>query len=687
MKSQLFPKTFLLFVLGFIGCAYAQTIIPAGDVSGTWTLTGSPYLIQGEINIPNDSTLSIEPGVIVEFQGHYQFNVQGRLLAVGTETDTIVFTINDTTGFHNPNIPDGGWFGIRFEFTPSTNDSSKIVYCKLQYGKAIGTWPDNHGGAIWVWYFDKLIISNCIITDNIAWGGVWPSGGGIALHGSSPKITGNTISHNSAVNGGGIHCYNQSSPHVLNNFIVNNSADNGGGGIVCDEYSNPILNSTIIDSNIALYGAGIACWNNSSPSLENVTISNNLSHIGSGIHSFNSNLQIENSSFINNEALFPPGRALFYECEDTITASYQLDLTNTVLTNNTGGGIFAVCWDSARVNIFIEKCEFTNNLANGSSGLFLAGDYLDFTLSNSIITGNEAISYSGGACFERNCKGTVSNCLFASNVAATGGGTWYSGGVAVWEGANVDFMNCTFADNSASYGAGLTVGEGGMATTTNCIFWGNSTNQIALDSLYGQGGTLTVNYCDVQDGKDSVNVDPLCILNWGSGNIDADPIFADPLTSDYHLKDSSPCIGAAIDSIEINGIMCYCPATDIEGNPRPNPSGSMPDMGAYESSLGSSVGIEVQSSGELPQLYSLSQNYPNPFNPTTNIRFRIADRGFVSLKVYDVAGREVTTLVAENLIPGSYEYTWDARGLASGVYFYRIEAGNFTKSRKMLLIR
>ena len=84
---------------------YAQTNVPAGDVSGTWTKANSPYNINGEITIPNDSTLTIEPGVEVVFTGHYKFNVQGRLLAIGTETDTIVFTINDTTGFHNLTFP------------------------------------------------------------------------------------------------------------------------------------------------------------------------------------------------------------------------------------------------------------------------------------------------------------------------------------------------------------------------------------------------------------------------------------------------------------------------------------------------------------------------------------------------------------------------------------------------------
>ena len=65
----------------FIFQTYSQTIIPAGDISGAWTISGSPYLVQGTVQIPTDSTLVIEPGVTVEFQGHYALNVQGRLLA------------------------------------------------------------------------------------------------------------------------------------------------------------------------------------------------------------------------------------------------------------------------------------------------------------------------------------------------------------------------------------------------------------------------------------------------------------------------------------------------------------------------------------------------------------------------------------------------------------------------------
>ena len=94
---------FLLFsFIALTIISNAQTVIPPGDVSGTWAVGGSPYEIQGEITIPDGLTLTIEPGVLVEFQGHYKLNVQGRLLAVGTETDTIVFTINDTQDFMIP---------------------------------------------------------------------------------------------------------------------------------------------------------------------------------------------------------------------------------------------------------------------------------------------------------------------------------------------------------------------------------------------------------------------------------------------------------------------------------------------------------------------------------------------------------------------------------------------------------
>ncbi len=89
----------------------------------------------------------------------------------------------------------------------------------------------------------------------------------------------------------------------------------------------------------------------------------------------------------------------------------------------------------------------------------------------------------------------------------------------------------------------------------------------------------------------------------------------------------------------------------------------------------------------MPGEFELEQNYPNPFNPTTEIRFQISEVSHVTLKVYDVLGREVRTLVNEELKAGSYETTFDASGLASGLYFYQLNSGRFRQTKKMLLLR
>jgi hypothetical protein len=85
--------------------------------------------------------------------------------------------------------------------------------------------------------------------------------------------------------------------------------------------------------------------------------------------------------------------------------------------------------------------------------------------------------------------------------------------------------------------------------------------------------------------------------------------------------------------------------------------------------------------------YKLEQNYPNPFNPTTHFEFHIGDFGFVSLKIFDVLGKEITTLVNEELLAGKYEINFYAKELTSGIYFYQIKAGSFIQSRKMILLK
>ena len=101
------------------------------------------------------------------------------------------------------------------------------------------------------------------------------------------------------------------------------------------------------------------------------------------------------------------------------------------------------------------------------------------------------------------------------------------------------------------------------------------------------------------------------------------------------------------------------------------------------------IGIitKVPTNENIPLKFELSQNYPNPFNPTTTIRFSINHSAKVTLKIYDILGREVTTLINKYLLQGRYEVVWSGEGNASGVYFYTLSSGSYTITKKMLLLR
>jgi len=90
---------------------------------------------------------------------------------------------------------------------------------------------------------------------------------------------------------------------------------------------------------------------------------------------------------------------------------------------------------------------------------------------------------------------------------------------------------------------------------------------------------------------------------------------------------------------------------------------------------------------QIPDSYNLFQNYPNPFNPVTKIKFNIPKSGNVKLVVYDILGKEVESIVNENLDAGYYSFDFDASGLSSGVYIYKIETEGFTDVKKMILVK
>jgi hypothetical protein len=89
----------------------------------------------------------------------------------------------------------------------------------------------------------------------------------------------------------------------------------------------------------------------------------------------------------------------------------------------------------------------------------------------------------------------------------------------------------------------------------------------------------------------------------------------------------------------------------------------------------------------LPEYYYLGQNYPNPFNPTTQINYELPVSGLVTLKVFDILGREISILVNEEKSAGTYQVNFSSNGLSSGIYFYTLTSHNYSKTKKMVLLR
>jgi len=194
---------------------------------------------------------------------------------------------------------------------------------------------------------------------------------------------------------------------------------------------------------------------------------------------------------------------------------------------------------------------------------------------------------------------------------------------------------------------------------------------------------LTVNYCDVQNGIDSIYVTPLSTLNWGVGNIDDDPLFVGTGDHPFSLQTGSPCIDAG--TPDISGF--NLPEDDLAGNPRV--FGGIIDIGAYEWQ-GTQVDEEF-----VMRNWGLG-NYPNPFNPETTIYFETTNLHENSrIEIFNLKGQKVKSLpviLSPESSLGKGSVIWNGRDennipVGSGIYFYKLKVGDFQKVRKMILMK
>ncbi len=215
------------------------------------------------------------------------------------------------------------------------------------------------------------------------------------------------------------------------------------------------------------------------------------------------------------------------------------------------------------------------------------------TITRCVITNNVSpwdCSYGEGICLGTNGGGiagsygspTISNCIISNNCATGGGGgiDWYKGSPTI--------NNCTISDNSAHAGGGIHC-SASIMTVSNCTFWGNIVDykgpQIYLHGVVGiYCPTITISYSDVQGGEGQIYISGCGTVNWGSGNIDKDPCFADPCNSDYHLESQAGRWDASEGRWTKDDVTSPCiDAGDPAGpiGPEPFPNGGIINMGAY----------------------------------------------------------------------------------------------------------
>jgi hypothetical protein len=323
-------------------------------------------------------------------------------------------------------------------------------------------------------------------------------------------------------------------------------------------------------------------------------------------------------------------------------------LTNTIIFRNEvwgedgegyGGGMACINSSPILTNVSIIENNLSSlTMGGGGGGIYLENNSNPFFQDVTII-GNKAWVDAGGRICCRASSPTLTNVNINGNIAYWGGGVSLSA-------SNPQFELCTISENVAiDVGGGFICWSNSNPTIYECIISHNDG-----DGISARNSNPEVHYSIIKgnNGYGIFNNDSTIIINaennwWG----------------------------------------------DTTG-----PSGFGPGIGDsvsqwvdYEPWLGGVSEIQEQLVNVLPRDYILHQNYPNPFNSTTKIKYSVPQTSNVVIKVFDILGNEMETLVNEEKSIGTYKVEWNASEFPSGVYFYQLKAGNFIETKKMVLMK
>jgi L-ascorbate metabolism protein UlaG (beta-lactamase superfamily) len=377
---------------------------------------------------------------------------------------------------------------------------------------------------------------------------------------------------------------NETSASVLDGFTITDGKGSGpqnasaGGGIYFGSSSGTVRDCAIIQ-NTATYGGGVICWDNSFVTLSDCIIEDNsVTGYGGGVFS------VQNSSVTMTDCII---------CGNSVTGA---------ITARAGYGGGVSCTENSIVTL--TNCMIADNSAGmGGGGAYFAKTNTASNIANCIITGNSAGNWGAGVgCEVNEIPLAMTNCVIARNRAGEG-----IGGVACTLGAGATISNCTIWDNSGGsiWGASGLGCWKGSATVTNSIIWANISPKGREISVEDVASTLTITYSDIAGGGAAVYVDG-GTLNWGTGNIDADPLLADIghwadvndpniivepndpnavwIDGDYHLKSEGGRLDQVSKSWIVDDVTSPCIDAGDPNSPvgdEPEPNGGRINMGVY----------------------------------------------------------------------------------------------------------
>jgi PKD repeat protein len=565
----------------------------------------------------------------------HTYEIQGK--------KTVSLTITNEFGFTDTKV--------KVNYIDVASGGGYVIYVNPD---GSGDYTNLKDGAEALYDGDTLLVADAIYTGS--------NNKNISLEGKSVTICSENGPENCIIDcessGFAFILGNNNALTCINGFTIRNTHNiNKGGAINCENASARIENC--IFENCGSEDNGGAIFGSNSPELTIIDCQfvNNWSGSSGGAIQCNNitDVVLNNSSFNGCSTILDGGAIYISDCN-------SVSLIEDIISDGSaqyGGGIYSICCDSLEM----KNLSLISNISSQFGGGVYLGE-ANARIENCIISDNSA-TRGAGLYLDESALLTINSRITDNSASLLGGGI-YS------DGSTLHSVNCTISNNTAdSYGGGIFV-YGSTVDVENSIFWGDTPQEI-----YPTSADLTAEYSDIQGG-------------WtGETNIDSDPLLVAGEPFDYRLTLGSPCIDAGYNDFVTTD-------SDLDGNQRiwdGNDDGvAIVDMGCYEFGA-PSVGINPEP--ETQDAFKLSQNYPNPFSTSTKIPFNLHRRDAKSaeIKIYNIKGQLVKEFKIEN---SKFEITgkviWDGtdesgKQLPSGIYLYKLSAGEQSVVKKMLLLR